>query len=510
MRRWLFSLLLLAPASAWGQGSVQFFDAQSGRPVQGSFQKADPDEGPAVAIEVRMIRTRLEGCILGSCRRVPHVFAMHKGSGGIIGYRQKKAEWLVVTNAHVVRADPRAERIEVYVASAAQWREARIIGTDPQVDLALLGFASPGRHQVCPIAAEPPPDGAKVRTFGFTGGSQFSPRTTTIHRTLPVGIGANRSQPGRYFARCIFNQGESGGAVILDGATVGVIQAVEMDERTNQPSGIGLVVAWEELSDFCGRFGWEPPPASPPAIVERDPPLRIPAPAAPADQAPAADEPVEQPSINAAGLPPEKAREEPSENSRPSGGIVGALSKGDGIWNLGIKLAIALGLLSPAGLTGLTGILAYGGFRLFRRIIRKRLLPKFSGGQGQEPPANVAKPAPPPAPPIWPSTQIEVSASSSAPVGSPPCASSPAEFRGLQRQLDELRTMLAQKSPAAGSPGLQLPQNFYSTIELQTYAEAVAWAKARLVERYPGAMGTMQTLDSLVQQYLSAQKGSKA
>jgi hypothetical protein len=41
-------------------------------------------------------------------------------------------------------------------------------------------------------------------------------------------------------------------------------------------------------------------------------------------------------------------------------------------------------------------------------------------------------------------------------------------------------------------------------VEKDTFARAHAWAQEQLVRRYPGSVPSVETLNSLIQQYLNA------
>jgi outer membrane murein-binding lipoprotein Lpp len=78
----------------------------------------------------------------------------------------------------------------------------------------------------------------------------------------------------------------------------------------------------------------------------------------------------------------------------------------------------------------------------------------------------------------------------------------------------------AQKHPASGqgtrivpiavdappSPQIINTETHFVSVELDTYQQAHAWAKAQLVRRYPGAVETVETLDSLISQFLDSRK----
>lgn len=108
--------------------------------------------------------------------------------------------------------------------------------------------------------------------------------------------------------------------------------------------------------------------------------------------------------------------------------------------------------LGVTGATGGTGGLILGGIALWRTLRRKRRL------SARDPPA----PVPPPV----------------VTVDSPP------------------------------PPQAIVPETRFAPYERDTFAEAFAWAQAEMARKYPGAVGTLESLQGLMDQYLSA-KGIK-
>ena len=108
--------------------------------------------------------------------------------------------------------------------------------------------------------------------------------------------------------------------------------------------------------------------------------------------------------------------------------------------------------LGVTGATGGTGGLILGGIALWRTLRRKRRPP------ARDPPA----PEPPPV----------------VTVDSPP------------------------------PPQAIVPETRFAPYERDTFAEAFAWAQGEMARKYPGAVGTLESLQGLMDQYLSA-KGIK-
>ena len=61
---------------------------------------------------------------------------------------------------------------------------------------------------------------------------------------------------------------------------------------------------------------------------------------------------------------------------------------------------------------------------------------------------------------------------------------------------------------SAPLPQAIVPETRFAPYERDTYAEAFAWAEAEMARKYPGSVGTMETIKGLIDQYLSA-KGLK-
>ena len=57
-------------------------------------------------------------------------------------------------------------------------------------------------------------------------------------------------------------------------------------------------------------------------------------------------------------------------------------------------------------------------------------------------------------------------------------------------------------------PQTIVPETRFAPYERDTFAEAYAWAEGELARKYPGAVGTLESLKGLINQYLSA-KGIK-
>ena len=82
-----------------------------------------------------------------------------------------------------------------------------------------------------------------------------------------------------------------------------------------------------------------------------------------------------------------------------------------------------------------------------------------------------------------------------------------AEPRQVVRQetVREVPVVVATQTPPP--PQQIVTQNQYVPVDVDTHADAYAWATAELVKKYSGAEGTVAMLDSLIQQHKAAKAG---
>lgn len=87
--------------------------------------------------------------------------------------------------------------------------------------------------------------------------------------------------------------------------------------------------------------------------------------------------------------------------------------------------------------------------------------------------------------------------------------------RSLARHRRESRTARDPPAPPAvvtidspPPPQAIVPETKFAPYERDTFAEAFAWAEAEIARKYPGSVGTLETLHGLISQYLAA-KGLK-
>jgi hypothetical protein len=74
-----------------------------------------------------------------------------------------------------------------------------------------------------------------------------------------------------------------------------------------------------------------------------------------------------------------------------------------------------------------------------------------------------------------------------------------------QETVREVPVVVATQAPP--QPQQIVTQNQYVPVDVDTHADAYAWATAELVKKYSGAEGTVAMLDSLIQQHKAAKAG---
>lgn len=153
------------------------------------------------------------------------------GSGVLVS-----AEGHLLTNHHVIRG---AERIQVLLADG-RTAPARVVGTDPESDLAVLKVADPGLPHISLTAS----DGLQVGDVVFAIGNPFG-----VGQTVTQGIisALGRSELGlATFENFIqtdaaINPGNSGGALInARGEVIGINTAIFSESGSS--TGIGFAI----------------------------------------------------------------------------------------------------------------------------------------------------------------------------------------------------------------------------------------------------------------------------
>jgi serine protease Do len=159
------------------------------------------------------------------------------GSGVIV-----TAEGHIITNYHVVGADPRYQTLQVRLSDGHVF-PAKVVGTDAESDLALLKIEPKGAS-LMPIRFA---NSDQVRVghlclaigspFGYSHSVTFG-TVSAKHRT------AQLSQPYQDFLQtdAPINPGNSGGALVnIKGELIGINAAIVSETRTSD--GVGLAIA---------------------------------------------------------------------------------------------------------------------------------------------------------------------------------------------------------------------------------------------------------------------------
>ncbi|MEZ4519947.1 MAG: trypsin-like peptidase domain-containing protein, partial [Chloroflexota bacterium] len=162
------------------------------------------------------------------------------GSGFIVD-----PDGYIVTNNHVVEE---GGPITVTFTNG-DVRDAELIGTDPQGDIALIKIdAAPGELTALPLGDS---DALQVGQIVVAIGSPYGLESTMttgivsgLDRSLPddgVAIGTNYAVPNVIQTDAAINPGNSGGPLLnLDGEVIGINTAIESPVRAN--SGVGFAV----------------------------------------------------------------------------------------------------------------------------------------------------------------------------------------------------------------------------------------------------------------------------
>lgn len=188
-------------------------------------------------------------------------------------------------------------------------------------------------------------------------------------------------------------------------------------------------------------------------IVSRPPPQRVVVPEVPATDSvpPAAEAPADEEVPEPEPTTPESVpAETPVVTTEPSATSTEAVDRMSGLVEKAVTLATWLGV---GGMTGGAGGLLLGGIALWRTLRKRR-----RSRTGRDPPATEKPPV--------------------VTVDSPP------------------------------PPQAIVPETRFAPYERDTFAEAFSWAESELVRKYPGAVGTLESLRGLIDQYLAA-KGLK-
>ena len=166
------------------------------------------------------------------------------GSGVVVSQ-----DGYLVTNWHVIRD---ADQVVVQLADG-RVAEPRILGADPETDLALLkidpfdGLPTIGEIS---LDAPEPSGGTEVFCIGFPLGRSVMQQGETVIASTFRGIVSRKVQAYLQVDAAI-HPGASGGPVIDGGGTiVGVVTAIHPVDREGKASAIGYIIPIAEAGDL--------------------------------------------------------------------------------------------------------------------------------------------------------------------------------------------------------------------------------------------------------------------
>jgi len=189
-------------------------------------------------------------CTPWGCTPSPAVGSRAYGSCVCIASRDGQDYFL--TAGHVVARGGRAQ-----ISLGNGLHEARVLARASEPDLALLAIPSTGRAAPFPVDQAAVPTGQEVEFVGFTRGGSFLHR-----RGAMLGSGGR----GCVHARITVDDGDSGGPLLLEGRTVGILSGYLVSERHVSISTSGpTIAAWLRSRgyDFTAEPASRVPPVSP-------------------------------------------------------------------------------------------------------------------------------------------------------------------------------------------------------------------------------------------------------
>jgi serine protease Do len=159
------------------------------------------------------------------------------GSGIIVDPRG-----YILTNNHVV---DQATKIKVQLNGSSQRYDAKVIGVDPDTDLAVIKIEYP--HDL-PIAKLGNSDGVQVGDWVLAIGSPFGLRATVTAGIISAKDRANIGEDLRQFQRFLqtdaaINPGNSGGPLVdMAGQVIGINTAILTGSRSTGNEGVGFAL----------------------------------------------------------------------------------------------------------------------------------------------------------------------------------------------------------------------------------------------------------------------------
>jgi S1-C subfamily serine protease len=192
---------------------------------------SDREVATQVSRAIRDVSEDVTAAVVSVTSRGEGRFGLMRGSGVVLS-----PDGLIVTNSHVTNG---AKRVLVTFRDG-RTAEARVIGSDPESDLAVLHVVGEN-HRYAPLSASPPPD---IGTWVIAVGNPMG-----LDHTVTFGIISARGRDGVGIAfyedflqtDAAINAGNSGGPLVdLAGQVVGINTAKEVIRQGNQ--GLGFAI----------------------------------------------------------------------------------------------------------------------------------------------------------------------------------------------------------------------------------------------------------------------------
>lgn len=228
--------------------------SSSNSPSGSSASAAASPAGPAVALQQAYIDVVR--------RASPSVVQVRTPAGlgsGVVFDQQGD----IVTNNHVVGS---SKSFQVYLADSSVAHQARLIGTYPPGDIAVIRVADGGTLHPARFASSNPPVGAIVLAMGSPLGLSGS-----VSNGIVSAVGRTVTEPGEdqlpattlpsvIQTTAAINPGNSGGALVsLDGDVAGIPTLAAIDPAQGGSAGsvapgIGFAIPGRVAADLAGQL----------------------------------------------------------------------------------------------------------------------------------------------------------------------------------------------------------------------------------------------------------------
>lgn len=453
-----------------------------------------------VAIRVDWVERR-QNCFLGRCTWMDVKVSVARGSGVIVA--SNRSSVAVLSCYHVMRPGPREQRAKPFVwfFIDGQWRKGEPLGSDSSVDLSLWSVAYTGSNAKPTKTATEIKDREPVRSRAYVGGMKFREQAGTLYLRNPSDGATSRSS---IFTSMTYQDGESGGGIFNSkGELVSILYGFESDPRTRQPT-YGKGVHLREVRAFMGKhieMAANTTPTRPRTTPQRE--RTQPKDQVARDGIKRIDGLLVEMQKSVDGLEQLVEKERLARNAQLKDQQKFQMATDDTLKQTESRLESVLSVvetirdtrssptssgfgtfltwlgtaagMSAAGATGV-GIAVPIAIALYRRRKKRK-----RGEEHREPPRAVDLP--------------------------------PEEEHLLGRILQRLQALEGRGPQAVEKPvpvSIDTPpsvqvdrETHYVPVEQDAYREATAYAHRELVRKYPGALGTVEFIDSVVDQVLS-------